>query len=269
MRLHCLGTAGYHPGPERQTSCYFLPESGVLLDAGTGLFRLPPLIRQRELHILISHAHLDHTVGLTFLVGMLGQGLIDRVSVWGQAEKLRAIREHLFHPLLFPAELQARWRAIDDLPRWAVGDCQVSWRPQSHPGGSVAYRLDWRAGRRGDGGGTEGVARVAKSLVYATDTAGDHDEQTLRWMSSADLLMHECNFVDSQRRWAQRTGHTWAGRVASVAAATAPRRLLLTHVNPTDESAVVDPGVVSRLAGFVGDATLPVTVARDGAVVDF
>lgn len=266
MRLHCLGTAGYHPGPDRQTSCYFLPESGLLLDAGTGLFRLPPLIRRRELHILISHAHLDHTVGLTFLVGMLGRGLIDRVSVWGQAEKLRAIREHLFHPLLFPADLQARWQPIDDHPRLTLGGCQVTWRPQSHPGGSVAYRLDWPAGATGQSDDPAEGARIGKSLVYATDTAGDHDEETLRWMSSADLLMHECNFNDSQRRWAERTGHTWAGRVATVAGATAPRQLLLTHVNPIDESAVVDPGHVARLAG---DASLAVMVARDGAVVEF
>ena len=96
MQLHCLGTAGYHPNEDRHTSCYFLPESGIVLDAGTGLFRLAELIETPTLDIVLSHAHLDHVAGLTFLLDVLYQRPVDRLRIWGEKEKLAAIEQHLF-----------------------------------------------------------------------------------------------------------------------------------------------------------------------------
>ena len=40
MKLLRLGTAGYHPNERRQTACFMLPEEGIVLDAGTGFFRV-------------------------------------------------------------------------------------------------------------------------------------------------------------------------------------------------------------------------------------
>jgi len=68
MQLHCFGTAGYHPNEGRHTSAYFLPESNIALDAGSGFFRLEKHIQQDSIDILISHAHLDHVMGLTYLL---------------------------------------------------------------------------------------------------------------------------------------------------------------------------------------------------------
>ena len=250
MQLHCLGTAGYHPNSARHTSCYFLPDSGIVLDAGSGMFRLPGLLRGESLDVLLSHGHLDHTFGLTFLVGLLARNSGQQVSIWGEAEKLEAIRTHLFHELLFPVPLTACWRAVDGLEAVQVGGATVTWRRQTHPGGSLAYRLDWSA--------------TGKSLVYATDTAGDHSTEVLEWMANADLLIHECYFRDSEREWAERTGHSWSGRVNEIDRATRPSRLLLTHIDPLCEAD--DP---VGLDGFDRRLSGRVAVARDGLVVDF
>lgn len=219
MQLHCLGTAGYHPNETRQTSSYFLPEAGIMLDAGTGTFRLPKLIETSHLDVLLSHAHLDHVAGLTFLLGILIRQPIDKVRVWGQAEKLAAVQNHLLNDLLFPVKLPVAWCPIDNLEQIELDGCRVSWRPQEHPGGSVAYRLDFAN---------------QKSLVYATDSNGEHDEATLDWMSAADVLLHECNFPDHQKEWAIKTGHCYVSRVAEIGKTTAPKRLLLTHVDPVE-----------------------------------
>ena len=40
MKLLLLGTSGYHPSEQRQTACLMLPEVGIVLDAGTGFFRV-------------------------------------------------------------------------------------------------------------------------------------------------------------------------------------------------------------------------------------
>ncbi|HEY5311264.1 MAG TPA: ribonuclease Z, partial [Pirellulales bacterium] len=60
MKLIVLGSTGYHPNDLRQTACVMLPEIGVVLDAGTGMYRVGPLLCTDELHIFLSHAHLDH-----------------------------------------------------------------------------------------------------------------------------------------------------------------------------------------------------------------
>ena len=62
MKLHVLGTAGYHPNEQRHTACLMLPSEGIILDAGTSFFRTANLIETDSLHVFLSHAHLDHIV---------------------------------------------------------------------------------------------------------------------------------------------------------------------------------------------------------------
>ena len=245
MQLHCLGTAGYHPSETRHTSCYFLPESGILLDAGTGMFRLPDRIQTQTLDIFLSHSHLDHIAGLTFLLGILYQRPVESVRVWGEAAKLDAVQTLMNSELIFPVELPVKWCPIDERDEIELADCRVSWRPQTHPGGSVAYRIDWQD---------------TKSLVYATDSNGDHDQDTLDWMQGVDVLLHECNFHDSQKEWAIKTGHCYLQKVSEVAAASRPKRLLLTHINPTDEI---------KLDANDQRFTMPVSIVADRDEIEF
>ena len=57
MKLIFLGTGGYHPNERRQTACLLMPEIGVVLDAGTGFFRVQPRLQTRELDVFLTHAH--------------------------------------------------------------------------------------------------------------------------------------------------------------------------------------------------------------------
>ncbi len=227
MQIQCLGSTGYHPSDSRQTACYLLAQDGVVLDAGTGIYRLPPLIQTDSIDILISHAHLDHIAGLTFLLDILFQRPVPAVRVWGEAEKLEAIRTHLFNPLIFPAPLPVTWHPIDHHKTFLIGappkagspqPVTVDWRGQEHPSGSVGYRLKWQS--------------PAKTLVYATDTTGDESESMSQWIDGADLLMHECYFCDHQQEWAIMTGHCWTSRAAGIAKAGRVKKLLMTHISP-------------------------------------
>ena len=250
MQLHCLGTAGYHPNESRQTSCYFLPEDGIVLDAGTGLFRLAERIQTDSLDILISHAHLDHIAGLTFLIDVLYQRPVKQLRIWGESEKLAAIRDHLFASLIFPVPLQAEWRPIDETPQFQIGRCKVSWRRQDHPGGSIGYRFDWDSGPR---------------LLYLTDTTGDQSDDAVDWYSGADLMMHECYFSEAFAEWSEKTGHTWTHRLAGIANRCEPRKLLLTHANPLAASA--DELLVETQAELSGP--IEALLAEDQMVVEF
>src|SRR3954462_4916462 len=153
MKLLPLGTAGYHPNEQRHTACYMLPELGIVLDAGTGMFRVREHLQTPTLDIFLSHAHLDHVVGLTYLFGTLYGRSMERVTVHGEAEKLAAIQEHLLSPLIFPAALPCEYAPLNG-PVKISGGGVLRHFPLAHPGGTVGFRIDW----------------PDRSLAYITDT---------------------------------------------------------------------------------------------------
>ena len=133
MKLFLLGTAGYHPNDCRQTSCMLIPECGIMLDAGTGAYRAARLLPGDELDVFLTHAHLDHVVGLTYLLEAGRIHPMRRITVHGLAKTLAAIDEHLLDEVLFPkrppfelrplAEMSLAWRRrpVDVVPAGPSG----------------------------------------------------------------------------------------------------------------------------------------------------
>jgi ribonuclease Z len=219
MKLLLLGTAGYHPNERRQTACLMLPEAGIVLDAGSGFFRVRQHLATPTLDVLVTHAHLDHVVGLTYLLSTTYQRPLERITIHGGVEKLAAIREHLLSEQLFPAPLTCQWQALPDEP-FLIGQARVTPFRVLHPGGAVGYRLDWPRG----------------SLAYVTDTTAGPDAEYVSCIRGVDVLVHECNFRDGQEAWAAKTGHSSTTPVAQVAAAAGVKRLILTHFDSLDET---------------------------------
>jgi len=247
MKIHLLGTTGYHPTNTRQTACLFLPEVGVVLDAGSGMFRVRDLIATETLDIFITHAHLDHVLGLTFLLDVLWQKPVQAVRVWGEAHKLAEIQTHLFSEALFPVLPPIDWRplATPTIPLPAGGT--LRWFPLVHPGGSLGFRLDW----------------PGHSLAYVTDTTAGPNVPYQSQLHNLNLLIHECNFTDDLTEWAVKTGHSCTSAVANLAAACQPQRLVLTHVNPLGNDA--DPVDLPTARSIFPQTEL----ARDGQIWDF
>ena len=102
MKLVLLGTGGYHPNERRHTPCMMIPQCGIMLDAGTATFRATEYLETSELDIFLTHAHLDHVVGLTYLFNVMRVHPLERVTVHAQPDKLAAVDEHLFAEALFP-----------------------------------------------------------------------------------------------------------------------------------------------------------------------
>jgi ribonuclease BN (tRNA processing enzyme) len=224
MKLLFLGTAGYHPNEQRQTTCLMLPEAGIVLDAGTGLFRIRDHLQTTWLDIFLSHAHLDHSFGLTVLLDALYEKNVERVTVHGDAAKLAAIERHLFAPDIFPVAPPFTARPLEQGLQLACGP-RVTHFPLDHPGGSIGYRFDWPA----SGG------RPARSLAFVTDTTSRGEASAyLPHIRGVDLLVHECNFRDGQEAWAEKTGHSSTTPVARAAEAAGVKRLILMHFNPLE-----------------------------------
>jgi ribonuclease Z len=226
MRLHCLGTTGYHPSPSRHTACYYISDLALVFDAGTGIFRLiEHLLKEPKssIDILLSHAHLDHVVGLTFLLDALAVTDLKTIRVFGEAAKLDAIREHIYSELLFPVLPPMEFLPLDGesgtLRLGEQRETLVRYFPLEHPGGTIGYVVE-----------SEG-----KKVAYVTDTIARPDANYLKELINIDLLLHECYFSNDYTELAVRTGHSWLDAVADVVGKVCPKRTALIHINPLAE----------------------------------
>lgn len=215
MKLVLLGTGGYFPTCQRHTACLMLPEIGVLLDAGTGMCHMAEYLRTERLDIFLTHAHLDHITGLTYLVNLLPPAVLSRTTVHGEPDKIAAVQEHLFAQSIFPVQPKFGFqplRASFSLPEGGT----LTHFSLTHPGGSVGYRLDW----------------PGHSLAYVTDTTAALDANYVDRIRGVDLLIHEAYFANDRANLPAVTGHSWLKPVTQVAAAAGVGRLVIVHLDP-------------------------------------
>jgi ribonuclease Z len=218
MKLVLLGTSGYHPNDRRHTACLMLPEIGVVFDAGSAMFRVADHIATDTLDVFLSHVHLDHCMGLTFMFDILYERPLKRVTVYGEQPKLDAVSTHLFNEHIFPVDPPFEMKALDG-PVKLAGGATLTHFALKHPGGSIGFRIDW----------------PDKSLAYVTDTVAAKDAAYLKAIRGVDLLVHECFFCDDQPEQAELTGHSCLMPVVELAAAAKVKKLVLVHINPVYE----------------------------------
>jgi ribonuclease BN (tRNA processing enzyme) len=221
-----------------------LPELGIVFDAGTGMFRLTSRLGTKSISIFLSHSHLDHIVGLTYLLPPLYDGTIESATVYGSAQTIAAVQQHLFARAVFPADVPLKFIEISEglvIP----GEGRLRFRDQDHPGGSLGYRIDWRD----------------RSLAYVTDTTAD--ASAIDFVRGVDLLIHECTFRDALHDLAVQTGHSHTTPVCELARDAGLKRLVLTHFDPY---AALDDPVDLPMARSIFPAT---DVAEDKMVVEF
>jgi ribonuclease Z len=215
MKLVLLGTGGYFANDLRHTACLMLPEVGVVLDAGSGMFRVAEYLATDRLDIFLTHAHLDHVQGLTHLLGTLPDEVQRQSVVHGAQEKLVAIRTHLFSEPLFPIAPAFRMEPLAGEVKLPGGG-RLQHFPLTHPGGSIGFRLEW----------------PGSSLAYVTDTTATADSAYIDQIRGVNVLVHEAYFRDESEEIAKLMGHSCLNTVARVAAAAEVGLLVLVHVDP-------------------------------------
>ena len=125
MKLTFCGVRGSTPAPGADflrygghTSCVAIARGGgppgLLLDAGTGLTAVTPLLEGQPFDgsILVGHLHWDHTHGLPFFAGGVASGSRVDVRIPDQGESAEAVLERCFSPPHFPivpTELGPGW----------------------------------------------------------------------------------------------------------------------------------------------------------------
>lgn len=213
MRLVFLGTGGYHPNERRHTAGLFLPELGIAFDAGSGTFRLPALAAGTDIDLFLTHAHLDHIQGLTYLLVPLLLENIPHCRIHAAPAVIAAVRTHLFADAIFPVEPEFEYLPL--APRIEIRGAVITHVPLNHPGDCTGFRVEFPGG---------------SSFAYITDTTTDADYGD--FIHGVDVLIHECYFSDDLAEWGPKTGHSSTTLVARKARDSRVGRLYLTHIDP-------------------------------------
>lgn len=214
MNLHLLGTGGFYPTESRQTPCYMIPTEGLVLDAGTGFSRIRDLIQTPTLDIFITHAHLDHICGLTYLLAMVLEKNV-KVTVHCEAHVGEVIRNQLYASALFPLKFDYGMNIIEP-GNFKFRDWDVTVVRQPH-GAETSLGFTFRNG--------------PASFAYLTDTTVTEDTPC-EHVKGVNWLLHECYFQDVHASYAKASGHSYAQAVADFAERSGVPKLALIHVNP-------------------------------------
>ena len=248
MRLQVLGTGGYHPNERRHTACLLVPELGLAFDAGSSAFRVASRLQSTELDLFLTHAHLDHILGLTFLLVPMMKGEITRCRIHAEPHVHDVVQRHLFDESIFPVRPPFEFVPLAERIEVGGGRAVVTHCPLRHPGGSRGFVVEIDdqsqpplSGTALAADGYEAPAASAvpltmscrlqkKRLAYITDTVADGSY--VEFIRGANVLIHECNFSDDMAHWCEQTGHSHTSAVALLAKAAGVGRLYLTHIDP-------------------------------------
>jgi len=213
--------------------------TSLVLDAGTGIvgYGESALARgQDEFHILLSHYHYDHIIGLTRFAPLFRPNV--SIHFYGQAKgglELNEVVERIFSFPFFPLEyrnLPSRnnlyFHSVVPGSPFSVGPMVVIAHELCHPQQAFAYRV-WDND-------------LQTSLVYATDHehGTDSDLSLAAFSRNTDLFLFDTTYTsevyDSGR---QGWGHSTARRGAEIAEMAQVKLFGLFHHDPDSTDAML------------------------------
>jgi len=235
----------------------------LIFDAGTGIRALGRQVmaecRGCSAHVFLSHTHVDHINGFAFFKPAYHSG--NRLKLWNghllrQGRRLHEVVGSLMQRPFFPVPFDIMhaqigfedFNAGDTLEPVPGVRMRTHFLP--HPGGATGYRVEY--------GG--------RAACYVTDlehTEGRLDEDVLRLIDGADLVIYDATFTDEEYVNYRGWGHsTWQEGVRLCRAAGA-RRLVTFHHEPDHCDAFLDGIAVQLEAAMPGSV-----VASEGLVIE-
>src|SRR5436190_2202720 len=250
----------------------------LVLDAGTGMRPLGVAMQADlpvELHVLLTHLHMDHLQWLGFFRPLFAPGL--DIHIWGPKSPVQHLDERIamyLSPPLFPVRLEdvdARL-TFHDAPEESVpiSSALVRATNVTHQGPTVGYRIE----------------EDGRSLVYLPDHEPSlgADLATLpgEWMSGhdlardADVLLHDSQYRDDEYSAHVGWGHSCVRDVLEFANKANVEHLLLFHHDPYHSDDKLEmllaeahaqwPGLEHRIA--LASEGMTIHLEKSGLVVE-
>lgn len=231
MKLQILGCAGGMGGREKLTTCLLLDQD-ILLDAGTGLCELDMSQLILIDHVFITHAHLDHVVGLAFLLDSVLGERNSPVVVHATEDVITTLKTHLFNWSLWP-DFAVIPNSTNPVLRWApmelgstleLSERRITSYAVSHTVDAVAY----------------GVRNDARAFLFSGDMASSPDLWAQLADERCDTVIVDCSFPDAQSDIAGLSKHFCPkALVKDIASMPYSTQFLITHLKPGQEENIM------------------------------
>src|SRR5437763_15442099 len=303
FELTFLGTAASTPSAERGLPALLVSAGSrrFLIDCGEGTQRqiLRAGVGFRRLgHVLLTHAHLDHVLGLAGLIATLG--LLDvrgELEICGSAETVKFVERYL--SALWPqrqAPVPLRFVVLDPGPVLEGGGFRVSCFPARHRSTqSLGFRFDETPRRHlrpaaltalgVPDGPLSGQLATGNSITLPDGRRVEPDEvlappapgaslavigdageidSLIEPVRGADALVIEATFLETDAGLAAERGHLTAGEAGRLAAAADVGALYLTHISGRYDAAEItaEAGALFPKVSVVGDFDRASVLAR-------
>jgi phosphoribosyl 1,2-cyclic phosphodiesterase len=182
--------------------------------------------REAKVHLLLSHTHWDHVLGLPFFAPIWNKAnhlIVYPLANDAQERFQRSIFDDIHFPVSvndIPAKLEL---AKPDAKAWRVGSAIVRPIQLNHPGGAQGFRIEDEDG---------------SSLAYLTDNELNASAPVIaadalaRFAEGVDLLIHDSQYIASDMPHKLGWGHSLVDDVLELGRAAGPRRLALFHHDP-------------------------------------
>jgi phosphoribosyl 1,2-cyclic phosphodiesterase len=265
------------PGPDTvryggNTSCVEVRlQSGhvLVLDAGTGMRPLGVAMQgdlPPQVHIMLTHFHLDHLQGLGFFRPLFVPGL--DIHLWGPTSPVQNLADRIamyLSPPLFPVRLDdvPSKLTFHDAPEEPVtiGSATVRAAKVTHQGPTVGYRIE----------------EHGRTLVYLPDhepsLGADLAITPAEWMSGhdiarhADVLLHDGQYRDHEYPTHVGWGHSSISDAMEFANKADVGRLVLFHHDPYHTDDELDATLGEARANWPG-MEARVCLAHEGMTID-
>jgi ribonuclease BN (tRNA processing enzyme) len=214
-----LGSGGHVPTGRRETCCTLLRagDRALVIDAGTGLRRLVTdralLEGVRSIDLVLTHFHLDHVVGLSYLPAIAPPVTVHGPGAALYGQPTRTVLERLLGAPLFAAPLDGLVAGVEELAPGEVALGPFAGRVREQPRHSHPVL----------------GLRIGDALAYCTDTA--HDPATAAFAAGTRVLCHDAWFHAGAPRNAEV--HASAGEAARLGREAGVDEVVLIHPDPT------------------------------------
>jgi phosphoribosyl 1,2-cyclic phosphodiesterase len=259
----CVQVVGFQNG---EPGAAMRPDNPhVILDGGTGLASLQTTLMggawgrgRGELHLLLSHYHWDHIIGIPFFGPLFVKG--NRVVFYGASIKdLRSSIERLFTSVYSPLKGIQNVSADLEYRRMEPGGMELAGfqlraAETRHPGTTLAFHIQYGP----------------HVVIYSTDhEAGDleADSRLVDLARGAHLWILDAPFTQEQRQRREGWGHSSHLEAIKLALEAGVETAVLFHHNSEHDDSTLDR-MGLEAAKVAASTRTKVLMARDGMVVE-
>ena len=293
MHVRFWGTRGSiaSPGPDTvryggNTTCIEVRTNDdelIILDGGTGIFRLGSALTKQKLpkriSVFVTHTHWDHIQGFPFFVPLFipnqeinFYGTFDPVYDKSLKEILAGQMEYCYYPVR-ESELKANisYKSLQDRQTITIGGAKITPVMMNHPVLNFGYLIEADGQRIFFTGDHEPM----RSIYEPGDEEYEEFEQIIQLRNSVledvitevDICITDSMYTAEEYPQKMGWGHGSYQSCIEMADRIDAGRIVLTHHEPTRTDAELD-AIYQSITKQYGHLGPELFIAKEGMVID-